>query len=167
MESIISHSEEISTLEKKRYQTINLIDEQKLKVKEIRRILDKKCVHCEYNESEYDDGHRWGTDYFCSICNKQIFWDYISKKSDSLKELHAKIWIQMKEFKNEYDQLINMISENKQIVRNINIKIDFCNKMLSNVCPHDIIIRNENKSTYAMYYKCSKCDTIIDTLVTQ
>ena len=91
------------------YVTINEYD---IKKKEIDHVINNKCNHLEYYDTSYDDGHRWGVDHYCNICDKKIRKQYDKKdESDIEKKINEIIWNEIKKLNEERNTLTTSIKK--------------------------------------------------------
>ena len=133
-----------------------IVDQCKSKKKELDDLIKNKCIHLEYYEREYDDGHRWGTDYYCKICHS--FLSGLVNDHGLEREYNEVVWNKIKKLNTERHSLLELIKKNEIILSNINTAIIF---QSNNKCAHDVVVRHQNTETYEIYYQCSGCDSIM------
>uniref|UniRef100_A0A6C0C6U2 Uncharacterized protein n=1 Tax=viral metagenome TaxID=1070528 RepID=A0A6C0C6U2_9ZZZZ len=132
---------------------INLVDKYEKEKKEIDEFIDKKCIHLEYREEEYDYGHNWGSDYYCNLCTKNI---RINFKSGLEKKHDEMFWSELKKLNNDRQMYSEMIRYYKSLLSNIESAIMF---KIPNGCNHDIMVRDKTQTN--IVYICSKCAVAI------
>jgi hypothetical protein len=127
------------------------IDVDKEKILDIDNIISKHCVHLEHYCEDYDDGHRWGTNYYCIICNKNI---YINSNNKLETLVLENTWTMIKNIYNDRLLITESIKKNEEIIKNIKFLISFGS---NNVCTHKTMNQYIDLK-YDIRYKCSECD---------
>jgi len=152
----------IKELENKLLSIQGTIEIDKDRKNNIDKFINTRCNHLEHYEEEYDDYHRWGTDYFCIICRRHISKKKPEYKTDTERENSENTWKLMKNMHNDRSDIENTIKYNEYIIKNIQSLIKFRTNSinLNNGCPHDVMIRHIAAETYAMFYKCTLCEYI-------